>query len=171
MRRADHLKPVGTPSPEAVTQVEAAKRRGDSDEGKAQPMALILVADDDDDIRELVRLRLTAWGHEVLAVPDGEAARQAFHAHEVDLALLDVMMPRLTGLDVLIGQRHDEVATGHARVPVAMMSAKSQASDIAEAYRLGADDYIVKPFTLTALTTVVSAMTTRRPEGADRATA
>jgi DNA-binding response OmpR family regulator len=134
-------------------------------------MALILVAEDDEDIRELVRLRLTAWGHEVLAVPDGEVARQALHDHEVDLALLDVMMPRLSGLDVLVGQRDEEANTGHARVPVVMMSAKCQASDVAAAYQLGADDYLTKPFTMTGLTSVVTRMATRQSDGASRATA
>jgi DNA-binding response OmpR family regulator len=119
-------------------------------------MARILVADDDDDIRDLVRIRLTAWGHEVLPVRDGEAALQVLREHQVDLAMLDVMMPRRTGLDVLTEYRADG---GPDQVPVVMMSARCLDSDIAAAAAAGATDYLVKPFNLTALTEIVAKLT------------
>ncbi len=119
-------------------------------------MARILVADDDDDIRDLVRIRLTAWGHDVVPVPDGEAALRVLREHQVDLAMLDVMMPQLTGLGVLADYRADG---GADQVPVVMMSARCLESDIAAATALGANDYLVKPFNLRALTEVVAKLT------------
>ena len=64
-------------------------------------MARILVADTDKSVRDLVRLRLTAWGHDVVSFADGQSALQAWREEHFDLTLLDLDLPRVGGLDVL----------------------------------------------------------------------
>jgi DNA-binding response OmpR family regulator len=103
----------------------------------------LLVADDDRDIRELVTFKLEQAGFAVDAVEDGvsalELARQGQHA----LAVLDVMMPGLSGLDVARQLRAD---TATARLPVILLTARTQESDVESGFAVGADDYVIKPF-------------------------
>jgi two-component system, OmpR family, response regulator len=104
--------------------------------------ARVLVADDDIDIRDLVEFKLTQAGYAVQAVPDGLAAWEAFQAEEPALVILDVMMPGLSGIDVLRKIRDSESST----VPVLLLSAKSRDSDVDTGFAVGADDYVIKPF-------------------------
>ncbi|MGH8973903.1 MAG: response regulator transcription factor [Acidimicrobiia bacterium] len=106
-------------------------------------MSLVLIADDDPDIRELVAFKLGQAGHRVVAVADGEAALAEARAETPDLVLLDVMMPRRTGMEVCRELRADP-RTGS--VPVILLTAKAQEADIEQGFAAGADDYIVKPF-------------------------
>jgi DNA-binding response OmpR family regulator len=103
----------------------------------------ILVADDDRDIRDLVTFKLGQAGFTVQAVDDGTAALAAIEANPPDLAVLDVMMPGLSGIDVLRKIREDERTRG---VRVILLTARSRDTDVDAGFATGADDYIVKPF-------------------------
>ena len=106
-------------------------------------MARILVADDDVDIRELVEFKLTSLGHDVVAVGDGAAAVDACREQRPDLAVLDVMMPGMSGLDaVRLIRAQPHLAT----LPVILLTARAQESDVETGFDSGADDYITKPF-------------------------
>ena len=106
-------------------------------------MARILVADDDVDIRELVEFKLSTLGHDVVAVSDGAAAIDACQAERPDLAVLDVMMPGVSGLDAIRAIRADPSL---ADLPVILLTARAQESDVETGFDSGADDYITKPF-------------------------
>ena len=117
----------------------------------------VLVADDDPDIRELVEFKLSQAGYAVQAVPDGLAAWEAFESEPPALAVLDVMMPGLSGFDVLRKIRDSD----HPRVPVLMLSAKSRDSDVDSGFAIGADDYVIKPFSPRELLHRVNTMLAR----------
>lgn len=103
----------------------------------------IVVADDDPLLRQLLRYKLAARGHSILLAHDGEGALAAVRAELPDLVVLDGMMPVCDGFDVLRQLKADK-ATAH--VPVLMLTARSEESDVVDALRLGAADYLVKPF-------------------------
>lgn len=105
--------------------------------------ARVLVADDDEDIRELVAFKLTQAGYEVEAVVDGVQAWEAIGQAPPQLALLDIMMPGLSGLDVLRKIREDERTRA---VPVILLTARSRDSDVDAGFESGATDYVIKPF-------------------------
>jgi CheY-like chemotaxis protein len=115
--------------------------------GLTEPAAvarpLILCADDDPDILSLVSLRLERAGFEVVRVTDGDAALEVLRARRPAVSVLDVMMPRQTGYEVLAAVRGDE-ATRHLKV--ILLSARVQKSDIALGIAAGADAYLAKPF-------------------------
>lgn len=104
----------------------------------------VVVADDDRDIRELVAVKLRQAGYDVVAVSDGVEALAAVREHRPALAVLDVMMPGMSGLDVMRQLR--EVDAGNSRVAIVLLTAKSKQFDRDAGFALGADDYIVKPF-------------------------
>ncbi|KCZ56684.1 response regulator [Hyphomonas chukchiensis] len=104
--------------------------------------AHILVVDDDDRIRDLLKRFLSREGHRVTAAGDAAAARRLLATMEFDLAILDVMMPGEDGLSLLAAIR-----TGREKeTPVMLLTARGQASDRIEGLKLGADDYLPKPF-------------------------
>ena len=109
--------------------------------GNGRP--LVLVADDDPDILRLISLRLERAGYDVVAARDGEQALEAAIGRSPDLALLDVMMPKLDGYEVTERLRDNE-RTRH--VPVILLTARVQEADIARGIDAGADDYVKKPF-------------------------
>ena len=121
-------------------------------------MARILVADDDIDIRELVEFKLASLGHQITAVADGRAAVDACRAERPDLAVLDVMMPGVSGLDAIRAIRADP---GLAGLPVILLTARAQESDVENGFDSGADDYITKPFSPRELAARVEALLTR----------
>ena len=100
----------------------------------------ILVAEDNADIANLLRLYLEKEGWEVVTAEDGVAAMEAFHKHKPDLALLDIMMPRKDGRQVC------EEIRKESSIPVIMVTAKGEIADKVACFEIGADDYIVKPF-------------------------
>ena len=108
-------------------------------------MARILVAEDDEDLRMLVDLVLTRAGHLVHTVGDGAAALEACLAGGVDLAVLDVMMPCMTGLEVTERVRADPSVSG---TRILLLSALSTHEDRHRGRDVGADDYMTKPFDL-----------------------
>jgi len=104
---------------------------------------LVLVADDDPDILALVRFRLERDGYEVLSAPDGETALDLALARTPDLALLDVMMPRLDGYEVTRRLREHGPTT---TIPIILLTARVQEPDVERGFQAGADDYVTKPF-------------------------
>src|SRR3954447_26206352 len=106
-----------------------ARIQGDDNAGAVEgyqegvPMARIVIADDDADIRELVVFKLRHAGHEVLPVADGAAAVEACLGNKPDLVILDVMMPGMSGLEAAKVLRADESMTG---VPIIMLTARAQ---------------------------------------------
>ncbi len=119
----------------------------------------VLVVDDDPDIRELVTFKLEQMGHTVTTENDGESGLAAALASIPDLILLDVMMPKLTGIEVCQKLRD---AAETAAVPVMLITAKAQEVDVERGFAAGADDYIVKPFSPRELATRVEAMLARQ---------
>ncbi|MDO8847031.1 MAG: response regulator [Coriobacteriia bacterium] len=107
-------------------------------------MTRILIADDEPHIRKLVSFTLANRGYEVLQATDGGEAYDLACAETPDLILLDVMMPVMTGYEVLNKLKADP-ATEH--IPVIMLSAKSQRTEVEEGLAGGACEYICKPFT------------------------
>jgi len=105
----------------------------------------ILVIDDNDDIRGLLSLVLQKEGYEVLEAAGGSVALIKINESKPDLILLDVMMPGLSGLEVLATIRESREKK-ISEVPVIMITAKSTIDDIDAAIELGANSYIVKPF-------------------------
>jgi DNA-binding response OmpR family regulator len=102
----------------------------------------ILIADDDADSREILKTYLAAKGHQIVLAADGAEALKRFTDERPDLVLLDIMMPKLDGWEVL----HYIRAAG--RTPVLMITAKDATDEIVKALSEGADDYIVKPLKL-----------------------
>lgn len=107
--------------------------------------AKVLVVDDNEDVRDLVVHILNADGFHVFSASEGLSALSILKANEIDLVLLDVMMPGMSGLEVLT-----EIRTGSDKkireVPVMMITAKSSTEDIDKALAIGANSYVVKPF-------------------------
>ena len=106
-------------------------------------MSHVLVADDDPDIRRLIVMKLRSAGHEVTDVGDGTAAVDAARAVRPDLALLDLSMPGLTGIEVCTALKADPVL---ADVPVVLLTARAQERDVEAGLAAGADAYLSKPF-------------------------
>jgi len=104
---------------------------------------LVLCADDDEDILSLVSLRLRRAGFEVAMAADGEQAVQIARDRRPVLAVLDVMMPKRTGYEVLAELRGDEALRG---MKVILLSARVQEGDVARGMDAGADAYLAKPF-------------------------
>ena len=121
-------------------------------------MARILVADDDIDIRELVEFKLSTLGHDVVAVADGASALEEVRRQRPDLAVLDVMMPGMSGLEVVKVIRGDPQL---ADLPVVILTARAQDSDVESGFDSGADDYITKPFSPRELAARVQTLLTR----------
>ena len=105
----------------------------------------ILVVDDDANICELLRLYLTKEGYQVTVANDGEEGLEKFNAVKPDMVLLDVMMPRMDGLEVCRRIRKA------GNTPVMMLTAKGETFDKVLGLELGADDYLVKPFSFDEL--------------------
>jgi len=103
----------------------------------------ILVVDDEDDIRDVLRITLEGEGYEVSEATNGEEGLKAILAHAPDLVLLDYKMPRMTGLEVCAKIKKDLLLR---HLPVIMVTGKGEIHDKIDGIDSGADDYIVKPF-------------------------
>ena len=130
-----------------MTQINPARAQP----AQAQP-ATILVADDEQDIRELVAYRLSRYGYTIIEARDGQEAFELAVDHSPDMAVLDVMMPRLNGFDLTDRLRHTPATQ---RLPILLMSASVQEVDISRGFAAGADGYLTKPFTPDQLLTRV----------------
>lgn len=103
----------------------------------------ILVVDDEEDIQELVKLNLSREGYDVLTAGSGEQALEMAQAKQPALTVLDLMLPGIDGLEVC------QILKANAKtrtIPIIMLTAKSEDSDVVTGLELGADDYISKPF-------------------------
>lgn len=119
-------------------------------------MARIIVADDDAHIRELICVYLHNEGFEVTEAEDGAAAMSAVAAAQTDLVILDIMMPEIDGWELCGALR-----AKYPDLPLMMISAKGEAADKVKGFRLGIDDYMVKPFDMLELVMRVKALLKR----------
>jgi DNA-binding response OmpR family regulator len=126
---------------------------------EAEERQVILVADDDPDILELVAFRLERAGYEVVRAVDGEEAWQRVSERAPDLAVLDVMMPKLNGYEVTQRIRANQATNG---IPVILLTARVQEADVERGFEAGADDYLKKPFSPQELRARVQAILGRR---------
>jgi len=106
-------------------------------------MANLLVADDSHPVRDVLRMILEKDGHQVILVKDGIEAREMLQQTSFDLAILDISMPRLSGLDLLKEIRMHE---GDTYLPVILISAHASSQDAINGLQQGADAYLLKPF-------------------------
>jgi DNA-binding response OmpR family regulator len=122
-------------------------------------MTSVLVVDDDPDVCDLVTYKLEQSGFEVRRASDGDEAMREVAKRVPDLVLLDIMMPGISGLEVLERWRSDHAT---ASIPVVLLTAKAQENDVERGFELGADDYVVKPFSPRELVRRVTAVLSRR---------
>lgn len=109
----------------------------------ARTVPVVLVADDDEDILTLVALRFRRSGLEVILARDGEEALELIETRAPDVAVLDIAMPKLTGLEVVRRLRSSEATKD---LPVVLLTARAAEKDIELGLEAGADEYITKPF-------------------------
>jgi DNA-binding response OmpR family regulator len=121
--------------------------------------ATILLVDDEDAVQKLLTYPLEHEGFRVLQARDGEEALQRFEAEHVDLVVLDLMLPRLDGLEVCRRLR------AHSTVPIIMLTARDDELDKVVGLELGADDYITKPFSIREFRSRVRALLRRAAIG------
>ena len=119
----------------------------------------VLVADDDEDILQLVSFRLERAGYNVITAADGQQAIAAAREHQPDLAVLDVMMPGMNGYEVTRALRADQAT---AQIPVILLTARVQEADVSRGFEAGADDYLRKPFSPQELRSRVQVILARR---------
>jgi DNA-binding response OmpR family regulator len=104
---------------------------------------LILAADDEQDVLDLVEFRLSRAGYRVVTAPDGERALELAVAREPDLCVLDIMMPGIDGFEVT---RRIRATAAIASTPVILLTASVQEAAVSKGYEAGANDYMRKPF-------------------------
>lgn len=121
----------------------------------------ILVADDDQDILDLVRFILTHAGYEVVGAADGVAALAAIEADRPSLAILDVMMPGLSGLEVLRRVRKNDAIKD---MKVILLTVQAGDHDVAAGFAAGASDYVTKPVILSELLQLVKSFLERQAD-------
>jgi len=115
----------------------------------------VLIADDDADLLDLMAYALRREGYTVLAAINGQQALQRYEAENPDIVLLDVTMPKLNGFEVCRRIRQE------AATPIIMLTARDEEEDIVRGLQLGADDYVVKPFSAKQLTARMKAVLRR----------
>ena len=103
----------------------------------------ILLCEDDENLGMLLREYLQAKGYAAELYPDGEAGYKAFLKNKYDLCVFDVMMPKKDGFTLA-----QEVRAANAEIPIIFLTAKTLKEDILEGFKIGADDYITKPFSM-----------------------
>ncbi|MCL2426364.1 MAG: response regulator transcription factor [Oscillospiraceae bacterium] len=123
-------------------------------------MAHILIAEDEKPINTLIRKNLMLVGHTCVSVFDGEAVFDEFEKHRFDLILLDIMMPKLDGFSVITKLQED--------IPVIFITARGAVQDRVHGLKLGADDYIVKPFDMLELGARIDSVLRRAGKVAQR---
>jgi two-component system KDP operon response regulator KdpE len=108
-------------------------------------MSRVLVVDDDAQILRALRINLSARGYQVITAPDGASALRTAAEEHPDAVVLDLGLPDLDGTDVIAGLR------GWTRVPIIVLSARTDSADKIDAFDAGADDYVTKPFGMAEL--------------------
>jgi DNA-binding response OmpR family regulator len=121
-------------------------------------VTVVLVADDDADIRDLVAFKLEQAGFEVIAVEDGQTALDQARSRQPTLAVLDVSMPGLSGIDVCRMLRSDPATAG---MLIIMLTARVQEQDVEGGFSAGADDYVTKPFSPRELVSRIQSLLSR----------
>jgi two-component system alkaline phosphatase synthesis response regulator PhoP len=121
----------------------------------------VFVVEDEEDIQELLRYHLQREGYAVSGAKSGDEALRAIPPKLPDLVLLDLMLPGLDGLEVCRALKRDPKTAG---IPIVMLTAKGEESDIVTGLELGADDYIAKPFSVKVVIARVRAALRRRQE-------
>jgi phosphate regulon transcriptional regulator PhoB len=127
-------------------------------------MKRILIIEDDRDIVELVRYNLANEGFQVTAAPDGNSGLNAVKKTPPDLLLLDLMLPKLSGLDICREIRRDDSLN---RLPILMLTARGDEADRVVGLEMGADDYVTKPFSPRELIARVKALLRRAEPPSD----
>ena len=116
----------------------------------------ILLCEDDEILGMLLREYLQAKGYSAELCPDGEAGFKAFLKNKYDLCVLDVMMPKKDGFTLA-----QEIRQANAQIPIIFLTAKTLKEDLLEGFKIGADDYITKPFSMEELTFRIEAILRR----------
>ncbi|MCL2596889.1 MAG: response regulator transcription factor [Paludibacter sp.] len=106
----------------------------------------ILLCEDDENLGMLLREYLNTKGYYVALQPDGEAGFKTFQSEKFDLCVLDVMMPKKDGFTLAV-----DIRATHSEVPIIFLTAKSMKEDILQGFKIGADDYLSKPFSMEEL--------------------
>ena len=122
----------------------------------------ILIIEDDPDIRELVAYNLKRDGYRVLEAASAEAGRKQLAKQRPDLIVLDIMLPGMNGFELLRKLKLDESTRG---LPVVIITARGEDSDMVAGLELGADDYVVKPFSPRVLSARIRSVLRRRESG------
>jgi len=121
----------------------------------------VLLAEDDPHLGQILKIYLEARGYQVIHAPDGEQAFQKILANEnISIVLLDIMMPKKDGF-----QLAKEIRERKPNLPIIFTTAKTMQTDILEGFRLGADDYLTKPFTMEELLARINAVLLRAYKG------
>ena len=123
------------------------------------PLGTILVVEDDEAIRRGLRDALSFAGYDVREAGDGQAGLDAALGADVDLVLLDVLMPRMDGMAML-----ERLRVARPSMPVIMLTARGEETDRVAGLRAGADDYVVKPFAVAEVVARIEAVLRRTPE-------
>lgn len=121
----------------------------------------ILVIEDDEDIQELLKFNLNKEGFQVKCVSNGEQGLKYAKTDIPDLIILDLMLPGIDGLDVCKALKATEETS---QIPIIMLTAKGEESDIVVGLELGADDYVTKPFSVSVLLARIKALLRRHKE-------
>jgi DNA-binding response OmpR family regulator len=103
----------------------------------------ILIADDELIMLKIIELRLKKDGHQVIVTSNGQEALEQIKLQDPDMIIADIMMPFTSGLEIVSVVKHD---TNYRKVPIIILSSMGQENVVLEAFNLGADDYITKPF-------------------------
>ncbi len=120
-------------------------------------MAEILIGEDDPDVRKWLGIALETEGHAVRQACDGEETLAAVRARRPDLLILDIMMPKMSGLDVCRAIRAVD-----ASLPIMMLTARNKDEDVVEGLGCGADDYVTKPFSMKVMFARIAALLRNR---------
>ena len=133
---------------------------------RIKPKQTVFVVEDEDDILDLLRYNLAREGYAVASSANGEEAVRAISRKMPDLVLLDLMLPGIDGLEVCRALKRNPLTAG---IPIVMVTAKGEESDVVAGLELGADDYIAKPFSMKVVIARVRAVLRRkRATPADR---
>lgn len=122
----------------------------------------LLVVEDEQDLNDILVKRLKEEGYNVEPCLDGETAAEYLLAEEYDGAILDVMLPRMDGFEVL-----KKIRAARVETPVLFLTARDHTEDVVNGLNLGADDYMLKPFVFAELLARIRVMTRRKPEVPD----
>ena len=123
----------------------------------------VLVAEDEKNIRNLIGIKLKNAGYNVIFAKDGQEALNAVYENHVDIMIVDVMMPIMSGYELVKNLRQDKIKT-----PVIMCTAKGTIDDKAEGYNIGVDDYMVKPIDFDELLMRIKAVLRRAQTVSER---